>query len=327
MKKYIIILLFIVIGFSLNLYADDGDGGYAAAFLQVPIGARPAAMGGAYISIANDGAGVYYNPAGIGNLKQSMFASSYRSMGLDRSLSYVSFFIPTRKSSALGFNWLYAGSGSVAARNSDGDMLGFDVTQNNHAFSVVFAKRFEKIISAGFKATYLHTTFAEMSSFSVAFDLGFTFYLSQLFNREKRDMMAIQDIQAGLVIRNLAGTYRWNNEKYYLEYASDVFGSEQEDKVPFEIGMGSSARFFDRKLMLALDMIKNQYQGFKLRSGAEYLVTPQLALRSGIASKQISAGAGFIFNLGEKVLAIDYAFATDKVDEGSEHIFSFDLLF
>ena len=211
MRKYILLFFVIVFGLSLNLNAADGNGGYAGAFLQVPVGARPAAMGGAYISIANDGAGVYYNPAGLGNLKKSMFASSYRSMGLDRSLSYVSFFIPTRKNSALGFNWLYAGSVSVAARNSDGDQLGFDVTQNSHAFSVVFAKRFEKLVSAGFKATYLHTTFAEMSSFSAAFDIGFTFYLSHLFSREEQDMMAIKDIQAGLVVRNLAAVYRWKN--------------------------------------------------------------------------------------------------------------------
>jgi hypothetical protein len=31
--------------------------------------------------------------------------------------------------------------------------------------------------------------------------------------------------------------------------------------------------------------------------------------------------------LGNRLLGIDYAFSTDKADEGSEHIFSFDLMF
>ena len=34
-----------------------------------------------------------------------------------------------------------------------------------------------------------------------------------------------------------------------------------------------------------------------------------------------------MFKFGERALAIDYAFSSDKVDEGSDHIFSFDLLF
>lgn len=327
MKKIILIIFILSLCITLNLTAEDGDGGYAGTFLQIPIGGRPAAMGGTYISLANDGAGVFYNPGGIGNIRKKLLATSYRSMALDRTLGYVSFILPTQRNSVLGFNWLYAGSGTVEARNSDGDKLGFDVTQNNHAFSAVFAKRFEKLVSAGFKATYLHSTFAEMSSFSVAFDVGFTFYLSQLFKRDKRDLMPVQDIQAGLVIKNLAAVYRWNNEDYYIEHSTDVFGSEQEDKVPMEVGLGSSARFFNKKLLLAVDLIKREHQSFKVSSGGEYYITPKFALRSGITSNYFSAGAGFVFNVGNQILAIDYAFSSEKVDEGSEHIFSFDLLF
>lgn len=327
MRKIFFILLIISFGLTLNVYAGDGNGGFAGTFLEVPIGGRPAAMGGAYISLANDGAGVYYNPAGLGNIRRTLLATSYRSMSLDRSLGYVSIILPTQKNSVLGFNWLYSGSGSVEARNSDGDKLGFDISQKNNAFSALFAKRFERTVSAGFKATYLHTTFAEMTSFSVSFDVGFIFYISQLFNREKRDMMPVKDIQVGLVIKNLAAVYRWNNEKYYQKHSTGVFGSEQEDKIPFEVGLGSSARFFERKLILALDMIKNQEQSLKLKTGTEYFITPQFAIRGGMSSKIFTAGTGFVFNLGSRVMAIDYAFSTDKVDEGSEHIFSFDLLF
>ena len=74
-------------------------------------------------------------------------------------------------------------------------------------------------------------------------------------------------------------------------------------------------------------MVKNQDQSFKLRSGAEYFFTPQFAVRAGLNAKHLSAGTGFVFKMGSKVLAIDYAFSSDKVEAGSEHIFSFDLLF
>ena len=96
---------------------DDGDGGYAGAFLQVPIGARPTAMGGAYIAVANDGAGALYNPAGLVSLRRMTFATSYRTMTLDRTLGYVTFIVPVEGDAVLGFNWLYAGSGEVDARD------------------------------------------------------------------------------------------------------------------------------------------------------------------------------------------------------------------
>ena len=116
-------LMFILCGLLLlgvsAAMAADGSGGDAAAFLQVPIGARPAAMGGAYISISNDGAASFYNPAGLSGLKKSLFSSSYRLMELDRKLGYVAGVFPAKGQAAIGINWLYAGSGTVEARNSD----------------------------------------------------------------------------------------------------------------------------------------------------------------------------------------------------------------
>ena len=324
-------LMFILCGLLLlgvsAAMAADGSGGDAAAFLQVPIGARPAAMGGAYISISNDGAASFYNPAGLSGLKKSLFSSSYRLMELDRKLGYVAGVFPAKGQAAIGINWLYAGSGTVEARNSDGDLLGYDLGQYNHDFSVCFAKRCENFMSAGFKASYLHTKFAEMTAYSVAIDVGAMFYLSQFFDRERRDLMPIQDIQGGVVIRNLGAKYHWSNEKYYQAHSSDALGSTQDDQVPVEAGVGASARFLNRRLTLASDLVKTQHLSLKYHGGAEFFVASDFAVRAGMAGKQFTAGTGYMFRFTNTVLAIDYAFSTDRVGEGSEHIFSFDVLF
>ncbi|KAA3631514.1 MAG: hypothetical protein DWP97_13010 [Calditrichaeota bacterium] len=327
MKKLFYILIAAALLLPLLVQAEEGDGGYAGAFLQVPIGARPTGMGGAYLSISNDGAGMFFNPAGLSSLQNKVFASSYRAMTLDRTLSYTGILLPTQGQSALGFGWLFAGSGSVEGRDTDAELTGTDFSQNNHKFTILFTKRFEKLFSLGFVGSYMHSSFAEMSSYSVSFDLGALFYLSQLFNRERRDMMSIQDIQAGIVLRNLGANYRWNNEEYYSTVTSNSIGSVQEDKIPFEVGIGLSARFFDRKLLLAQDFTKNSKQGIVLHSGAEYFVTEELGIRSGYTDRSFTAGFGYVFALSKYNLAIDYAFSTQKVDEGSEHIFSFDFLF
>ena len=55
MKKQFLISVFSLILVSPS-YGEEADGGTAGAFLQIPTGARPTAMGGAYISISDDGA-------------------------------------------------------------------------------------------------------------------------------------------------------------------------------------------------------------------------------------------------------------------------------
>lgn len=327
MRK-IIITIFLMLSLALGVSAEDGDGGYAGSYLRVPMGARPVGMGGAYISLSNDGAGAFYNPAGLSMINKKVFSTSYRVMDLDRKLGYASFLIPTQGNSVLGFNWLYASSGAVEARNSDGDPLDYELEMHNHAFSVIFAKRFENYFSAGFSGSYLYTRFAEMVSYSIRLNFGATFYLSNvLMGRETADMFPIQDIQAGIIVRNLASEMRWNNEKYYAKNAVDIYGSEQNDLLPVEVGLGLSARFFNRKLLGATDVVKNAEQGFELHVGAEYFVTPQFSLRAGLSDKNPTAGFGYVFSVGKQTLAIDYAFSGEKVNEGSEHIFSFDWLF
>lgn len=308
--------------------AGDGDGGYAGAFFQVPIGARPASMGGAYLAISNDGAAPLYNPAGLADLRRPIFASSYRLMKLDRQLTYATLMFPIKGNSALGVHWLFAGSGDVERRNYDGDLIGDAISQNNHAGSIIFAKRFENVFSAGVKLSYLHSTFADMTAYSVGVDMGAMIYFDWLFGREKVGTLPVDDLQLGLTLKHLDAAYIWNNEDYIFKYVgANQPGSEQEDQIPTEFGVGLSGRLLQRKLLLATDLIKNAEQGAMLHAGAEYFIKPEFALRAGFSDGRLTAGTGYIFKVANQILAVDYAFSTDKADEGSEHIFSFDLLF
>jgi hypothetical protein len=310
-----------------SVSAAEADGGYAGSFLQVPIGARPTAMGGAYIAVSNDGAGALYNPAGLATLKKLMFSSSYRAMQLDRKLGYASLIIPVEGDAALGLQWLYAGSGSVTARDADGYALDHEFSSNNHDFAAVFAKKFEKYVAAGARLNYYVSTIPEVSTNSIGFDVGAMLYVDQLFDRAKRETFPIKDIQLGLTVRNIGYKLPWNSQMYNITYGGVNEGYTQDDRVPIQVGLGASATFFERKLLLASDVIKNEKQAFQFRAGGEYYVVPEFAIRAGYGEKRFTAGTGYIFKFHKNSLAIDYAFSTDRADEGSEHIFSFDFLF
>lgn len=325
--KRSILCVCLLVAFTVSAWAEEGNGGYAGAFFQVPVGARPTAMGGAYIGVSNDGAGFLFNPAGLSMLPRPMFATSYRFLQLDRKLGYVTALFPVRGQSVIGGSWLYSGSGSVATRDRDGNLIGSEIEQQNHQFSIVFAKRFERYFSAGVKLNYLHSNFAQMAAYSIGFDMGAMLHVDQLVNREKRDMMPVQDIQIGLAIKQLGMKYRWDTEKLPTELGGDVYAYAQDDDVPPEVGLGVSARFLKKKLLVASDITKNLEQSLVPHVGAEYSVTKMFALRGGYGSSRATAGLGYLFKIGDNTLAIDYAFSTDRVEEGSEHIFSFDLLF
>ncbi|MDZ4722794.1 MAG: PorV/PorQ family protein [candidate division Zixibacteria bacterium] len=316
-----------IVSSATDILGQDGDGGDAGAFLQIPAGARPTAMGGAYRSISDDGAAPLFNPAGLNNLNKPLLSTSYRAMQLDRKLGYLTVALPIQGRAVIGFQWLYAGSGSVMARDEDGMALDREISQNTSQISILFAKRFENYLAAGVNISYLHSGMTEISANSVGFDFGAVLYFDWFVDREKREDMAIKDIQLGLLIKNIAKTFTWNSEKYNLKYTTGGLGFEQKDAIPVEIGIGLSSRFLKRKLLLASDISKNAKQAIVPHFGAEYSLSPEFALRAGYGDERLTAGTGYVFHIGKKLLAIDYAFSTDRVDEGSEHIFSFDLLF
>ncbi|RME29557.1 MAG: hypothetical protein D6800_02510, partial [Candidatus Zixiibacteriota bacterium] len=275
------VLLTVLLVPFVPVHAGAGDGGYPGAFLQLATGARPAGMGGAYLGISDDGAASLYNPSGVATIPRPIISSAYRAMQLDRTLGYVAALFPVQGDAALGLSWLYAGSGTVAERDADGVVTGNDFYLNQHQFSIIFAKRFERYISVGADFSFLLARFPEVEANSVGFDLGAMLYVDQLINREKRDLLPIQDIKIGLTVKNLAKKLSWNSEKYNLVRTTNGVGKVQDDTFPIEVGLGGSARFFDRKLLLDVDVMKNEKQDPVARLGGEYFVTPRFALRSG----------------------------------------------
>lgn len=68
-------------------FGSGDKGGSGAAFLKIGPGARPAGMGEAFAGVADDVHSVYYNPAGLANLKRveaaAMHESRFQSVNYD----------------------------------------------------------------------------------------------------------------------------------------------------------------------------------------------------------------------------------------------------
>jgi len=325
MKKYLFIMILLLVCAGQNAFAEAEDGGYAGSFMQMAVQARPAAMGGAYYGLSDDAAGQLFNPAGLTAVDKITIASSYRVMDLDRKLGFISFLVPTRLQSTLGISWLYAGYGEVMARNSSGKELGRTISDNEHVFGATFSKQFLPALGLGIKLNYMYKKLDVVSANSISINVGGILLVDSLFEYGTMDDKPITDIHVGLVFNNMAAKYSWTTNEYWDQYGGT--GATQDDEFPYVLGGGVSARAFNRDLLVLCDFEKNFEQAVVARFGAEYTINKRYFLRGGLNEGVITAGFGFLQPLETFAFSFDYAFSAERVDEGSDHIVSLNMMF
>ena len=318
--------------FPISAVAQKGEAGFIGSWLEVPIGARSAAMGQAFVSLGEGGYGQLHNPAGMVGLKHRQFTTSYRSMNIDRKLTYAAVSFPLPEQAAFGLSWLYADYGNVDERantgslyNASGNKLG-DIGQDEHQFGLTFAKRFSPRVSVGALVSYYQWKLDNITTNSVLFNAGFILYIDNfLHDRETMGEGLFTDIQVGAAIKSVGSAFIINTADFFGQSAN--LGSTTSYEVPRKGVVGISGRTLDGSLLLATDVEIHETFGARFRIGGEYELTEQLLLRSGLNDGTFAAGAGFHFNLGKTPLLIDYAFQAGRVGEGSDHIISIDLSF
>src|SRR5437867_3938176 len=91
--------------------ADEGQAG--AAFLDIPVGARPAALAGAYAAIATDAYAPFWNPAGLGFLGGTQFSAMHLSYLGGMSYEFISLVDPLTPGHSLGASVQYFNTGTA----------------------------------------------------------------------------------------------------------------------------------------------------------------------------------------------------------------------
>ncbi len=325
--RRVMLALIASVGLSQSVSAGGvGEAGFIGSWLEVPISARTAAMGQAFVSLGESGFGPLHNPAGVANLTHRQFTTSYRSMNIDRKLTYAALSFPLPEDAALGLSWLYADYGNVDSRSSGGLLTGGDIGQDEHQFGLTFAKRFSQRVAVGAMVSYYQWKLDNITTNSVLFNVGAILYVDHfLYDRETIGQGPITDIQIGLAIKAAGSSFIINTTEFYGDGSG--LGRSIEAEVPRKGVLGISGRVLEGDLLLATDFEIHETLGPRIRFGAEYELSEQLRLRSGLNNGEIAAGLGFSFNIGETPLMIDYAFQDSRVGEGTEHIFSIDLSF
>ncbi len=146
----------------------------AFSFLKIGVGARAAALGGAFVSLSEDASALYWNPAGLTQLDEQQITLGYVNYLLDIHSGFLGYVFPRRGDLRLGLALNYFSYGEfqeTTVENPSGSGLGtFGAV--DMALSVSGAYPLKEDLSVGASAKFIYSKIEDYGSDAYAVDLG-----------------------------------------------------------------------------------------------------------------------------------------------------------
>ncbi len=228
-----------------------------AQFLKIGVGARGNAMGGAYAAVANDLSSIFWNPAGIADVKTMGAEFSYTQWFLDFSHNYFAASMPLNDNFKIAFHMVSFGASGIEVTTIDRpDGTGAKYDIGDKALGLTFAGYLTDQFSFGVTAKYVNQSFSSLSSSGIAFDIG-TVYKT-----------GIQGINVGFALCNLGTDQRYegndlkSDKKLFEElYAAplEITNIAATHSMPLSFRAGISSELYkeeDHKVIAAADFVR-----------------------------------------------------------------------
>jgi hypothetical protein len=268
--------------------ASAAEESVGAIFVDEPVGARPAALAGAFVAWAENSQAVFWNPGGLARSARMELSFSHAQHLQGFRHEYLAFCLPWSPADTLGANVFAGYSDPMEKFDVQGEALG-DFINYDLYLSLAYSHAFDRTYAAGITVKGIYQMIDIYRGWSVAADLGLM--VTDL----------APDLQLGLVVRNIGMPITLLDESYALNLG---------------VELGGTYAFWDRRLRLAFGVQKPIYQEMLFKFGAEGAVLDDLLwLRAGYRYYQFGNDlgplsgltAGFGLQISEYIL--DYAYA------------------
>jgi len=253
------------------------------------MGARPLAMGGAFVGLADDGNALFYNPAGLAWVQDLSVLSSYEARPGTASYGNLSASLPH-----FGFGVHYFDFGDVPKTDEYGNVLGtfgyrdyaLIAAAGIKAANLRFLARMPLAENTGFG---LKAKLLKVSTLDPGSGTGFTIDLPFLFRSESPSprVPIITSYGFGIVIENLIGLP--------IKYKSG-----HQENWPRKLILGISLGLLDQ-VIVAMDVTSDK----SVHLGVEWTPISAVSFRIGLKNEGVwiwSLGMGarfrnFVFDL------------------------------
>jgi hypothetical protein len=288
-----------------TLWAFAGEEG--ASFLEVPVGARPAAMGSAYTALADDAYAPVWNPAGLGFLESTQFAGMHQIYVDNTSFDYLSAVHTFKTGTGIGVSAQYFNPGKIDAFDTSGNALGSTFSGYYGAYSLALAQRLNDRFSLGMTGKLISAKIDDVTASTYAGDLGLLYKPTEKWN-------------LAAVLANVGGK---------LKFLS------QGDSLPQAFRLGAAYKIRPN-FLLSLDGVSPTHSDPSLHAGVEWKVEPNdedmgCAFRAGYSTdrtRNLSAMAGASLGVGAYFWGQELSYAFMPLsDFGESHYISLVLHF
>ena len=296
------IALAIVMVLLLPLHAEGAQifekvGTLGGQSLKIGVGARAAAMGDAYVAIADDATAVYWNPAGIARLSGQTITLNHTAWPAEILFDQAAY--------VFGIKWIPGMFGvNVRALTMSRDKVrttylpdgtGETFDAGEWAYGLSYARSLTDKFSAGLSVNYVQTGLDDVTGKSTTFDFGTLYDIGVL------------GAKIGMSIQNIG---------------SDMTFIDESVKMPVFFRVGGSFSMLQQgesRLLAAAEFTHPPDNSEKLNLGAEYSFRDYLFLRGGYKmnydTEGLTAGFGVKFPLTlvkSSVARLDYAYSDLK---------------
>jgi hypothetical protein len=329
-NKIVILVLLFIFCLSLNSQAENLKkiAQTGMKWLSIPIGARAAALGGAYTAMSDDITSIFWNPAGIAYTEGGHVLLNQTKWIADITVNAGALTYQYQNWGVFGLSYATADWGTLhgtqLANNSQGFEETGDFSPTNWALGLSYARKISDAFSLGGNVKYLYEKLgsgnigemdtggeqfeAKMNLF--AFDIGTYYYTG------------FKDLRFAMSFQNFSAEKKYRAEQFPLPLtfkfgiAIDMFQFVSEES--------------NHQITLAMDAIHPRDYSERLHFGLEYSFRQMVYLRGGYKTnydeEDFSAGAGLHYGVGGLAFTLDYGYVQFKNFDAVQ-MFSFDFKF
>jgi len=256
-----------------------------AAFMSGTTGARPLAMGNAYVGLSDDGAGIFINPAALTGLKGINLISTYNEPMTDTLYTALGVAAPSWFDGVVGLGYRNKMVSNLPASTEI-------VSLTDQEILLAYSMKFSESMALGADIRFLSRGLSKtVAGYEGLNGSGTAYDLSVKYDYSPR-------LSAGVALQNLGGEVKYQDNT-----------SENIDR---NFIAGVSFKGLEGKSRVNLDVSSVSAEPLLMHVGIEWQVSDLLAVRAGINQtpkssteiyNNLTAGLGFLY----QGITFDYA--------------------
>jgi hypothetical protein len=317
MTKRTILALMVLTSLASAQNPNIGTAG--AQFLQIGVGARPIAMGGAFVALAQDATALFWNPAGIADVGNQSLHFSHTPWWASVNMNSAAYAFGLGEVGSFGLSLTALSMDPMEVTTEyqpDGTGQTFDA--QDLAIGLSYARHLTEQFNVGLTVKYVQQRIWNETASGVAFDIGTQYRL--WFN----------NFTIGMSLTNFGGDMRYDGRD--LSYKLDTDPSlpknrlspvklETEDyplPLHFQVGVAMDAiRSNDFVWKLAADVTHPNDNKERVNVGTELALFDQIFARGGYRynydDEDFTVGMGVAIPIEGVKVVFDYAWAKYKL--------------